>query len=286
MIRLFSYVLIFSLTALRAQLPESDVWLFKLVQNKQGQISVEKPVNISNRSGYDNQPSFSEDGKKIYYVSVRSDKQSDIYVYDIRKKKNIQLTTSKQSEYSPKVISGSNILSSVVVEEDSSQRIHLISASSGSFVSKLKADSVGYYSFLNSDTVVYYKLTQPHSLWMHTRSSNTEFKLCDHPTRTFRPVNRHSLIYGIKDSAKVSIYKYDFLIRKAVKYAEYQNLCEDMIWHKDIGLLLSDGTKLMRYDASAKKWLVLFDLSAFGIKKISRFDFDSKFKYLILVNNS
>ena len=42
------------------------------------------PVNITNRSGYDNQPSFSKDEKSIYFTSIRNDKQADIYLYNIK----------------------------------------------------------------------------------------------------------------------------------------------------------------------------------------------------------
>jgi Tol biopolymer transport system component len=36
--------------------------------------------------GYDNQPTFSVDGKSILYVVIDSTKQADIYQYNIGKK--------------------------------------------------------------------------------------------------------------------------------------------------------------------------------------------------------
>jgi len=40
--------------------------------------------------------------KKIYYVSIRDSlKQADIYCYDLKSKKTVQLTKTKVSEYSP-----------------------------------------------------------------------------------------------------------------------------------------------------------------------------------------
>ncbi|HEV7231166.1 MAG TPA: hypothetical protein VGO45_07555, partial [Bacteroidia bacterium] len=67
--------------ALHAQLPDSDIWLFDLNQHDDT-FSFSNPVNITNRPGYDNQPVFSSDGKRIYYASYRDDNQSDIYFYD------------------------------------------------------------------------------------------------------------------------------------------------------------------------------------------------------------
>ena len=88
-----------------------------------------------------------------------------------------------------------------------------------------------------------------------------------------------------KDSVKVTFYKYDFVIQKAEKYTEYNSLSEDAIWHERFGLIKSEGNKLFRYDDVKKEWLLLFDLSTFGIKKITRFNFDSKNNYLVIVDN-
>ena len=91
-------------------------------------------MNITNRKGYDNQPSFSADEKLIYYVSVREDKQADIYSYNLKNKKTERFTKTLESEYSPSVNSDGLTLSSVVVEKDSSQKIHIINALNGSLV--------------------------------------------------------------------------------------------------------------------------------------------------------
>ena len=39
------------------------------------------------------------------------------------------------------------------------------------------------------------------------------------------------------------------------------------------------------YDESKKEWILLFDLATFGIKKITRFNFDPKNNYLVIVDN-
>ena len=87
-LKLFTFLSI-SKIVLMAQLPNSDLWLFSIKPSKEN-IELKNPLNINNREGYDNQPSFSEDGKKLFYVSIKEDKQSDIYYYDIKKKQNIR----------------------------------------------------------------------------------------------------------------------------------------------------------------------------------------------------
>ncbi len=266
-------------------MPDTDVWLFKIETNKIGEYLLTQPLNVSSRGGYDNQPSFSSDGKKIYYVSVREDKQADIYYYDLKNRSTLQLTRTKESEYSPVPSENGKHINSVVVEADSAQRIHYISLETGFDDKKLDFDSIGYYNFLNSDTVVYYKLTDPHSLRYFVKSSKEDKWLGNSPIRGFKTINRHQIIYGLKDSAKVEFYIYDFLLSKAKKYCEYPSLNEDIYWHKKWGLLKSEESKLLRYDEAMNSWKELFDLNPFGIKKITRITFDVSNTYLVIVNN-
>ena len=209
--------------SLRSQIPDTEIWLYKIEKQKTGLV-LTSPKNISKRAGYDNQPSFSNDGKKIYYVSIREDKQADFYCYDIGSERTIQITKTKESEYSPVITPDEKYLNAVVVESDSAQRIHFINAKTGVSEKKIETDSVGYYTFLNTDTVLYYKLTNPHSLRYYVGSTGEDKWLGNNPTRAFKTINRHAFIYGVKDSTKVTFYKYDFTLQKAEKFADYPSV--------------------------------------------------------------
>ncbi len=59
-----------------------------------------KPV--TDREGYDNQASFTQDSKGVVFASDRSGAFNDIYRYDVKNGKTTQLTqTPKESEFSP-----------------------------------------------------------------------------------------------------------------------------------------------------------------------------------------
>lgn len=279
------FYLCFHLTAVKAQLPETDIWLAELNKKESGKIL--KAINITNRPGYDNQPSFSENGKGIYFTSIHEDKQADIYFYRINNKKIQQLTTTKESEYSPNESPIKNSISVVSVLQDSSQVIQLLDLKTYSVIASpiSMVDSIGYYNFLNTDTVLYYKLTSPHSLRYHVLSNGNDGFLCENPCRTFRTINRSSFIYGIKDSVSTAYYIYDVRLQKAVLFASIKSVNEDMIWHPTLGLLVSDKSNILQYDTNQRQWKVLYDLSSFGIKKITRFCFDKKNKVLCFVNN-
>lgn len=285
-------LLLFCWNCCVAQLPETDLWLFNVVKKKE-KLSVQKGQNITNRKGYDNQPSFSTDGNSIYYVSIREDKQADIYSYSIGSKKNIRLTSTTESEYSPTLTSKKNTIACVTVLGDSSQVILTYDLKTGKPVSypgnsssQINSfDSVGYFTFLNSDTVLYYKLTQPHSLRAYSLLKKADVFLGFNPVRGFKAINRYEFIYGIKDSAKVTFYIYNALLSKANKYCEYNSLNEDIIWHKNLGLLKSEGPVILQFIASENKWQELFNFSGFGIKQITRFAFDTQSKRIVIVDN-
>ena len=285
MVKALFIFLLFSLT-LSAQMPETDIWLFKIEQ-KEGKYIYSNPLNITHRTGYDNQPTFSSDGKSILYVCIDSTKQADIYQYSISKKTNVNLTKSQVSEYSSTIIPDGSGFSSVVVEKDSAQRVWLFNLD-GTFkrIVHEGTDSIGYHTWLNVDTLMYYKLTEPHSLRVLDLKSNKDVWICDYPARAFKQIGKSSrFIYGIKDSVSTQFRVYNPTLKESILYTTYPSLNEDFIWHPELGLIKSEGADLLNYNEEAKTWEVLFSFSNLGIKKITRFVFDAKNKQLAIVSN-
>jgi hypothetical protein len=277
---------IFCSCSILAQLPETDIWLFKITKKENVYIYTD-PLNVTHRAGYDNQPTFSADGKSILYVCIDSTDQADIYQYNINKKSAVNITKSDVSEYSPTVMPNGSGFSCVVVEKDSAQRVWTFSMN-GKFNSIVHAgtDSIGYHTWLNEDTLLYYKLTEPHSLRVLNIKTNDDHWLCDHPTRAFKKINRSSaFVYALKDSVHTEFRIYNPTLRESTLYTTYPTSTEDFIWHPVFGLVKSENADLIRYNEHSKTWDVLFSFSNLGIKKITRFTFDSKTKQLAIVNN-
>lgn len=274
---LFPYVV-------KAQLPDTDIWLFTIEIQKKVPI-LKKGINITQRTGYDNQPQWNQNGKQLFFVSIKEDNQSDVYYYDLHKKKIQQLTRTPESEYSPTPF-GKQQFACVVVEKDSTQRIWTYDKISGAQQSLLfNEDSIGYFYPLNSDTILYYKLTDPHSLRAYSLKNHEDNWLCNQPVRGFRLANAPSCIYGIKDSVKVTFYQYDPMLKKATRICDYPSLNEDIFWHNQWGLLKSEGAEILQWDDVQHIWKILFDLKSFGIKRITRFCIDPKNNYLTVVDN-
>lgn len=269
-----------------AQLPETDVWLFQL-EKKDSTYLYKNGLNITNRPGYDNQPCFTPDGKRILYVVICEDGQADIYGYDISKHQSHRLTNTPESEYSPQLTPDGLGMTCVVVEKDSSQRIWQYDLQ-GRFKQIVSpgTDSVGYYTWLNKDSLLYYKLTEPHSLHALNLLTGQDAWICDHPSRAFKPVaGTHSFIYAVKDSASLSYRLYDPVTRSSRPYCNYPSLSEDFIWNPSLGLLRSENASLQRYNPRTGRWETFLSFEKAGIKKITRFVFDAQNKQLLIVNN-
>ena len=136
-----------------------DIWLLRIDITGE-RIYFTQPENITARNGYDNQPAFSPDNKKIYFTSQpEGSSQTDIYSYDISTRQIQQFNFSKTSEFSPAIVPGGRGISVVMVEEDSTQRIWEFELT-GKRTRNIFPynDSVGYYSWLNANAVIAYIL--------------------------------------------------------------------------------------------------------------------------------
>jgi hypothetical protein len=130
--------------------PDSEIHLFDL-STEDGRYIIKNGVNISNNSGYDNQPFFTESSETLLFVSNRDGKQTDVYEYDLNTNKTIQLTKTAHSEYSPKTIDNTSI-SFVSEGGNPYQSVWKLNRSTGKSTWLLNSkEPVGYYS-ANSQT--------------------------------------------------------------------------------------------------------------------------------------
>ena len=154
--------------------PRTDVFLASFAV-ADGRVSLGSPVNISNNPGYDNQPSFTPDGRAILFTSVRGAGRpdpansaasgSDIYRYDIASGQLSQVTSTPESQYSPTVTPAGKHVSVVRVESDGTQRLWRFGLDGTSPELVLpEIAPVGYHAWLEEGTVALFVLGQPASL--------------------------------------------------------------------------------------------------------------------------
>src|SRR5437764_409168 len=155
--------------------PSTDIFLAP-VRLQKGTPVVGAPVNITNRPGYDNQPSFTPDSRALLFTSVRADAQADIYRYEISTKATSRLTNTPESEYSATVYGDGERFSVIRVERDSTQRLWSFRVD-GTDPRLVFTDikPVGYHAWVDSTTVAMFLLGSPNTLVLgDTRSGRPD----------------------------------------------------------------------------------------------------------------
>ncbi|MCE3277912.1 MAG: hypothetical protein K0S44_103 [Bacteroidetes bacterium] len=270
--------MIFIAKSLSAQLPSTDIWLLDIKTEKDS-IILSNPVNVTNRPGYDNQPGFSPDGKYLLYTSIRDEKQSDIYKYDLKTKKISQFTnTPTTSEYSPTFMPDGKNISVVMVEPDSTQRLWKFPIKGGApSLIMDKVDSIGYHCWLDSNNVALFLITNPFQLvFTNIRTQNSTYVVRDTIARGM------NLITNNKKREFFYSYKgiiYSIGVDEKNKsnggwFKKYDG--EDFTFLNNQTITMADKSRIYinKFRTSEKlkgnAWREVKDLSLIGIKKITR----------------
>ncbi|HEX2458316.1 MAG TPA: hypothetical protein VHI99_31765 [Vicinamibacterales bacterium] len=161
-------------TVLQTAPPDTEIYLASL-STASGRVTIGAPVDISNSPGYDNQPSFTPDGRSILFTSVRGDRKpdaansaatgSDIYRYDIAGQQLTRVTDTPESEYSPLVTPDGAHFSTIRVEADGTQRLWRFTLD-GKNPDLVLVDvkPVGYHAWIDSGTLALFVLGSPATL--------------------------------------------------------------------------------------------------------------------------
>lgn len=256
--------------------------------------------NITKRSGYDNQPFFSNDGKRIYYSANYTGK-TDIYCYDLASQKTFTITnTPATSEFSPMETPDGKRITCVFIEKDTiTQRIWNINLKNRK--EKLftpYSDSIGYYwplenewaSSLKTNGSAIRKVNYEYELAVFvlgnneanhslriitpTRKFAKEKWIDDSIGRCIRTIdNKHTLTYVKKISTGNYLKFYDLYSRKVVATYLLGSLNEDYCWSGN-NLIYSDGStiKVVNFSNGFDKPTILqtIDFSSQKIKNIRR----------------
>lgn len=161
--------------------PDTEIFLAPLGVDGNA-LKLGAPINISNSPGYDNQPSFTPDGRTILFTSARNapatsegstrPPATDIYRFDIATSTVHRLTATPEGEYSPTVTPDGRGMSVIRVESDGTQRLWRFTLE-GQDPTLLLQDvkPVGYHAWIDDRRLALFVLGEPATLQLVDRTT-------------------------------------------------------------------------------------------------------------------
>ncbi len=238
-------------------------------------VRVGAPHNVTARPGYDNQPSFTADGRAIFYTSVRDDAQADIYRYDIATRATTRVThTAPESEYSAALIPGEDSIAVIRVERDSTQRLWRFPLDEGAPSVILEhVRPAGYFAFADQHTIGLFVLGRPATLQLaDARSGKADTIVANVGRSLHRIPGRRAISYVSRAYEEVAwVMSLDPDTRSMLPIARLPAGTEDYAWLPDGRLVAGQGSRLMICDPkTTAEWAEVADLSAAGLTSITR----------------
>jgi hypothetical protein len=268
----------------------TDLFLVEVV-SLAGISSVRAPVNITDRSGYDNQPAFTADGGAILYVS-REGEDTDVYRYDFASGVRTRLTaTAPYRLYSPQPIHGSDGFAAVQRRKTGELLLTRFSAKGADpeAVKPLLQFDVGYYAWIDEQTVAVRVEHGLPELMLVDLDSGEMTRILDDVGRSIQLIpGRRAISFVHKESESdwwIKELDLDSLeIRPLARTLQGQ---EDHAWLSAHTMLMGRGTQLFAYHTgSVGEWEQFADFWEYGLTDISRIAVSPDGEKIIIVAES
>ncbi|QBA64472.1 PD40 domain-containing protein [Muriicola soli] len=253
-------------------LAQANSEVFLLTLEKIGdKIQLGPPKNISNNSGYDNQPSFYNDNL-VLFSSTRNG-QTDIAAYAANKDSVFWKTnTSGGSEYSPLKIPGSKNFSAIRLDEDGKQLLYEYTWKTGRSRVVLEDLKVGYHLWFNEDILV-------NSVLVEDRMDLIVSNLKDHSNYTFQRNVGRSLqkIPNTRLVSFISKENEDWVLKSVNPVSGATEVItslprgvQDICWLPDGSVLAGQNNQLLRYNPKKMNWEVIASFPEGEMANITR----------------
>jgi Tol biopolymer transport system component len=280
--------------AQKTPLPSTDIYLLPITSDKNGIIQVGDGIKITDWNGYNNQPSFSPDDKKILYTSIQVDSQADIYSYDISAKKTSRIIYIKsKKEYSALFTQNGKSISAVQVQEDDSTQ-YLAEFSKGGQFKKIifpKINPVGYYCWASDTSAALFVLGKIFTLQIANTNTGKATTVAQNIGRCIQKIpNTPAISFVDKtDSTNWMIKSYVPAIKQFLVIGYTKPKCEDYCWMNDGTILMGYDGKLFAYNPAAsdkddRDWVQVADFSNTPYANFYRLAISHDGKWLAVVS--
>jgi Tol biopolymer transport system component len=257
---------------------------FSIIGDK---VFISRVRNISNNPGYDNQPSFTNDGNSLLYAASRNG-QTDILRYDIADSSKHWITNTAGSEYSPIELENGSGITAVKLDKNGFQRLWKFS-NDGTDSSLIHPDlKIGYHLWLDSQRLSCFVLDTDTSNSLNIVDLKTKQRqlIGSKPGRCIKSMPGQNAFSFVdkSDTAAWHIKSYDLGSGQTKKIITTPKGSEDYCWTPAGNLLIAHGSLVYWFSpAQHTGWVPIADLYSYGIKKISRMAVNDQLTQLAIV---
>lgn len=253
-----------------ATMPNTDIYIGDLDRSA---LTISNVRNVTNRDGYDNQPSFSTDGNSIYFVSDRSG-NGDVYRYLIDSSRLEQVTATAESEFSLTPMSDGKSFSVVRVakplldgeEYTESQQLWRYDLSGRPINAILGTRRVGYHTWVKQDMVALFIVgnedtNTPHSLVVVDLASRVSMPVAERIGRTIRTTSLGKLLFvDITDTAVATLSAFNHGDEKPTPLLTLPKGSQDFCVLNDDAILLTTPNSIQMWVPGANE-LISFSIT-------------------------
>ncbi|MXV16074.1 TolB family protein [Hufsiella ginkgonis] len=265
----------------------SEIYLFDL-SVVHGVPALSNPINITNRPGYDNQPSFYSSRDLVYYASMDTTGHTDIHTYNYKTGNAGILARSRESEFSPTVTPDKRFISCIIQRENGVQDLAKFPVKGGFPSVIINNLTVGYHAWINNTKLVLFTLEagDTSALRVYDVPTKKDTIITTAIGRSLHRVPGQRAISFVSKREKDAwkIMRLDMATYKITELMPSLPGKEDLTWTKDGTVIMSDGQKLFwRKPGSAAGWQEIKTGNYPFLKGITRIAIDPANKKLALV---
>ncbi len=245
----------------------SEIIVFDL-KVKNSKVVLSNPKNITNRVGYDNQPSFHTDLPYVYFSSFNDEGRADLKRYNLNDGTTINITNTNEREYSPTLTPDKQFLSCIIQRDNGAQDLGKYPVDGGEPATIIDNLIVGYHVWLDNSHLGLFILGsegKPHDFHFMRLPTKEDTVIASNIGRSLHKIPGQRAISFIQNGETDNkIMKFDTERSRVSEIGTTLNKGQDIAWTKDGKIITSDGTKLFFMSTgkkASKNWMPV-DVSA------------------------
>lgn len=246
----------------------SEIYLADLKVSKTN-VTLSHHKNITNRKGYDNQPSFHPDQPLIYFSSFNDSSRADIKIFNYKNNSTKLLTETREREYSPTVTPDRKFISCIIQRDNGAQDLGKYPIAGGEPLTIINNLTVGYHAWLNPTTLVLFVLGEPNTLRVFDVQTGKNTVVKEKIGRALHKIpGQNSVSFVDKGEEKWVVKKFDGNTIETI--CETLPNREDLAWTPDGKIIMSDGRQFFYYDTQVNDgWKMFFVSDVVGVSRIA-----------------